>query len=48
MLLRRLGITAAAFLPALSVPVLAAAVFATSFGITCLLRKIPLFRKYLM
>ena len=48
MLLRRLGITAAAFLPALSVPVLAAAVFAASFGITCLLRKMPLFRKYLM
>lgn len=48
MLLHRLGITAAAFLPALSVPVLAAAVFAVSFGIAYLLRKIPLFRDYLM
>lgn len=46
MLLHRLHILPV-FLPVLSVPVLAAVVFAASFFITYLLRKIPLFKNYL-
>lgn len=46
-LLRHFGITALSFVPALSVPVLSAAVFLGSFTVACPLSKLPLAGKYL-
>ncbi len=48
MLLHRLGVTALSFFPLLSVPVLTAAVLAASIGVTALLYRIPLLKKYIL
>ena len=47
MLLRRVGIDALSFAPALAVPVLAAGIFLCSFAVAWVLSKIPLVGRYL-
>ncbi len=48
MLLHRLGITALTVSPLLAVPVLTAVVLAASIGVTALLYRIPLLKKYIL
>ena len=47
MLLRRVGIDALSFAPALAVPVLEAGIFLCSFAVAWVLSKIPLVGRYL-
>ena len=48
MALRQWGITTLSFAPALSVPVLTAAVFLCAFAVAWVISKIPLLGPYLM